>query len=53
VVLAEDDGMPQRCALSFDNVTTMPKGLFTERICRLSLERLAQVCAALRAASGC
>ena len=53
VVLDEEDGMPQRCALSFDNVTTMPKGLFTERICRLSLERLTQVCAALRAASGC
>ena len=53
VVLDEDDGMPQRCALSFDNVTTMPKGLFTERICRLSLDRLVEVCAALRAASGC
>ncbi len=45
--------MPERCALSFDNVTTMPKGLFTERICRLGLERLAEVCAALQAASGC
>ena len=53
VVLGEDDGMPQRCALSFDNVTTMPKGVFTERICRLGLERLVEVCGALRAASGC
>ncbi len=53
VVLDEDDGMPERCALSFDNVTTMPKALFTERICRLGLERLAEVCVALRAASGC
>src|SRR5206468_11945317 len=34
VELDEDDGMPQRCALSLDNVLTMPKSLFTERICR-------------------
>ena len=45
--------MPQRCALSFDNVVTMPKSLFTERICRLTVGRLEQVCRALGAASGC
>src|SRR5712691_1678469 len=28
VVLDEDDGMPGRSALSFDNVVTMPKSLF-------------------------
>jgi mRNA interferase MazF len=53
VVLDQDDGMPQRCALSFDNVVTMPKSLFTERICRLGVDRLDQVCRALQAASGC
>ena len=53
VVLDEDDGMPERCALSFDNVTTMPLALFTERICRLGVDRLEQVCRALRAATGC
>jgi len=53
VVLDEDDGMPERCALSFDNVVTMPKALFTTRICRLDVARLDQVCRALRAASGC
>ena len=53
VVLDQADGMPQRCALTFDNVTTMPKGFFTERICRLGLQHLAEVCSALRAASGC
>ncbi len=31
VILDDDDGMPARCALSFDNVTTMPKPLFAER----------------------
>ena len=27
--LDEDDGMPAPCALSFDNITTMPKALLT------------------------
>ena len=53
VVLSEDDGMPTRCALSFDNVTTLPKALLVERICRLGLERLAEVCQALTIATGC
>ena len=53
VVLDADDGMPQRCALSFDNVTTIPKALLTERICRLGVERLTDACRALRAAAGC
>jgi mRNA interferase MazF len=53
VVLGEEDGMTQRCALSFDNVVTMPKSLFTTRICRLDVARLDQVCRALRAAAGC
>lgn len=53
VVLDRDDGMPERCALSFDNVTTLPKALLTERICRLDVERLAGACRALTIATGC
>jgi mRNA interferase MazF len=53
VVLDEDDGMPERCALSFDNVVTMPKSLLTSRQCRLAVDRLEQVCRALEAATGC
>ena len=53
VPLDEDDGMPQRCALSFDNIVTIPKSLLTERICRLGIPRLEQVCRALSAATGC
>lgn len=53
VVLDQEDGMPARCALSFDNVTTMPKALLTERICRLGVERLSETCRALRVATGC
>jgi mRNA-degrading endonuclease toxin of MazEF toxin-antitoxin module len=45
--------MPERCALSFDNIETMPLVLFTSRICRLAVDRLEQVCRALRAATAC
>jgi mRNA interferase MazF len=53
VALDEDDGMPEACALSFDNLVTMPKSLFTDRICRLGVDRLEEVCRALRTAAGC
>jgi mRNA interferase MazF len=53
VVLDVEDGMPERCALNFDNVTVLPKALLTERICRLSVDRLAETCRALRIATGC
>jgi mRNA interferase MazF len=53
VVLDEDDGMPERCALTFDNITTMPLSLLTSRICRLGVDRLQQVCRALRTATAC
>jgi mRNA interferase MazF len=53
VPLSTDDGMPADCALSFDNVTTVPKTLLTERITRVPDARLAELCGALRAAAGC
>lgn len=53
VVLDESDGMPRRCALNFDNVTTMPKAFLSERICRLRGERMIEACRALAIATGC
>ena len=53
VALEEADGMPERCALSLDNVTTVPKSVLTKRICRLGVDRMADVCRALRAATAC
>ena len=53
VVLDEADGMPEACALSLDNVTTVPKELFRSRVTRLSIGRLNEVCRALSLASGC
>ena len=53
VVLDRKDGMPEVCALSLDNMTTVPKELFRTRITRLSVERMNEVCRALSLASGC
>lgn len=53
VVLDEDDGMPSPSAISFDNITLMAKALLTERITRLGVDRLDEVCRALRIATGC
>ena len=53
VVLGEDDGMPDRCALLLDKLTSIPKPFFVARITTLGPERLHEVCAALRVAAGC
>lgn len=53
VQLDKDDGMPEPCALSFDNITTMPKALLTTRISRVSVEKLEEISRALRAATAC
>lgn len=44
--------MPQRCALSLDNLTFRPKSHFVERICRLRGDRMTEVCTALGVATG-
>ncbi len=53
VRLTPADGMPADCALSLDNLTTVPKALLTERITTLSAPKHAELCAALRTATGC
>jgi mRNA interferase MazF len=53
VVLDPSDGMPEECALSLDNLDRLEKELFRQRITRLSVERMTEVCRALAVASGC
>jgi mRNA interferase MazF len=53
VRLGPEDGMPEECALTFDNLATVRKTLFAERITRLSPARLGEVCRALATATGC
>jgi mRNA interferase MazF len=53
VELGPDDGMPERCVLSFDNVRVLRKAYFVERICTLGPEKMDRVCRALAIATGC
>lgn len=53
VLLGVEDGMPQECVLSLDNVTPIRRALCTDRITRLSPERMRQVCDALSIATSC
>ena len=53
VVIDGADGMPDECALSLDNLRPVPKAFFRERITRLSVQRMDEVCRALSLATGC
>jgi mRNA interferase MazF len=53
VALGPEDGMPEECALTLDNVSAVPKALLTERITRLAPAKLAELCTALAIATGC
>lgn len=53
VPLDERDGLPRPCVLSFDNVETVPKWGFVERITTLRESRIGEVCDALAAATDC
>jgi mRNA interferase MazF len=52
VALDRDDGLPRRCVVSLDTVTTIPKRLLTERIAVLAPARVGAVDRALRFALG-
>jgi mRNA interferase MazF len=53
VPLTREDGMPADCALSLDNLTTVPRALLTQRVTTLTDAKLDDLCRALRAATGC
>jgi len=48
-----NDGMPADCAISLDNLRTIPKAMLTERIASLSGTQMHEVCTALDIAAGC
>jgi mRNA-degrading endonuclease toxin of MazEF toxin-antitoxin module len=45
--------MPRPCAVSLDNLSTVPAMLLSDHITRLPDERMCQVCLALTRATGC
>jgi mRNA interferase MazF len=51
--LTKGHGMPADCVLAFDNIATVPKALLLKRITTVPESKLAGLCAALRAATGC
>ena len=53
VPLGPEDGVPRECVISLDNLRTVPKALLAEAITVLSVDKFAEVCRALDAASGC
>ncbi|MDQ3607918.1 MAG: type II toxin-antitoxin system PemK/MazF family toxin [Actinomycetota bacterium] len=53
VRLTGDDGMAVECAISLDNLRTVPRALLTERITSLSGTKMHEACMALAAATGC
>ncbi|MEX2105405.1 MAG: type II toxin-antitoxin system PemK/MazF family toxin [Solirubrobacterales bacterium] len=51
--LGRDDGMPEECVVSFDNVQQAAKILLGEPIASLSGARMHEACRALAIATGC
>ena len=53
VGIDKTDGMREPCAINLDDMLMMPLSQLTERQCEFSPERMAEVCAALDAATEC
>ncbi len=52
VALGRADGLPRRCVVNLDTITTIPKRTLTQRLTALSPEKLGAVERALRFALG-
>ena len=53
LILDVTDGMPQRCVASFDNLHTVSRSLFRQRITRLGVAKMNEACQALERSLGC
>jgi mRNA interferase MazF len=53
VALGRDDGVPEECVASFDNVQLVERPLLGEPITHLSGPRMHEVCRAMAFATGC
>ncbi len=51
--LGPDDGMPEACVASFDNLHTLRRSLFRRRITRLNAARMQDACRTLNIAVAC
>jgi mRNA interferase MazF len=53
VEIGPADGMPVDCAVSLDNLRTVPRALLTEPITKLDPARMEAVCRAVAHSTGC
>ena len=53
VVLNEEDGMKNTCAVNMHNAVTIAQDRLGKRLARLSSSRMNQICAALHFSLGC
>lgn len=53
VTLGEEDGLPDLCAVSLDNLGEAWKAMLTEEVTILGSDRMLEVCDALAVAVGC
>jgi mRNA interferase MazF len=51
--LGPEDGMPEPCVASFDNLHTLRRAAFRRRITRLSVARMQEACRILDRSLGC
>ncbi len=49
----EADAVPSDCLVNFDNLHTLPREAFRRKVTTLTAPRLAAVCRALAATTGC
>jgi mRNA interferase MazF len=49
----DQDGVPTDCVVNFDNLHTLPRGVFRRRVAKLGEARLAESCRVLMDATGC
>ncbi len=48
VLLGQRDGLPTRCVVNLDDITTIPKSLIKQRITTLSADRIQEIDEAIR-----
>ena len=48
VYLDEKDGLPKKCVVNLDSLTTIRKSIITKRICSLRAEKIEQINTAIK-----
>lgn len=48
VELGEKDGLPQKCVVNLDTLTTLRKSILTKRICSLRSDKIEQINQAIK-----